>query len=642
MATSDAIRLAVRPEKARLAPGGRLVLLLALENRGSVAEHCLITVRGLRADWYSLDRPSVLLGPGISAFARLTVHPPAALAAAGRYPIVVHVVSEEAPTLAAARDVEVNVEVIVDAGGGVSMDVRPAEVAGPRGLLHVTLRNDTGRDESVALTARTDDEARVRVEPMGSIVVPAGGIASALVHVTARHSQGRRSASRGGGHEIEVRGVRAGHDGAGDPLLLRHARLVDGPRAAGLGSPRWRAAIGASALALALLLAGAALLRPGSSHPPRPTAAPVTALPGAAAPGVFPTRNPSFPPAAPHIAARASRRPILTGSGDAAAQHAVPSMASRPIPSPVAVDTRPIPLPVAVDTRPIPSRTRALPPRPVARVTRAPGVAPTAVAVVGAPAGRGTRARPAVVVRPRGVTSSKARAVRSFLTTVATRRPVRRLALAPHGARAPSGAPTSPHRRATRVGVKQGPPRPSIRAGVATSPAHPRRVAAHARHVSSKVLAVTHHGPARRSRHRRVLRPVAHRRTHVPRDRAHLRRARRQAAAGARLAVLRVAWPPGATLRFSRPETLRLTTAPGALIVVTLRVTLGERGVGGRRIAQVYRYATSARADRFGRVSLPLRYAYVPTRPVSGNLVVVSYMRHVVARRGARIVLIYR
>ncbi len=627
MTTSDAICLTVRPEKARLAPGGRLVLLLALENRGSVAEHCLITVRGLRADWYSLDRPSVLLGPDISAFARLTVHPPAAFAAAGRYPIVVYVTSEETPTRGTARDAEV----IVDAGGGVSMDVRPAEVAGPRGLLHVTLRNDTGRDESVALTARTDDEARVRVEPMGPIVVPAGGIASALVHVTARHSQGRRSASRGGGHEIEVRGVRAGHDGAGDPLLLRHARLVDGPRAAGLGSPRWCAAIGASALALALLLVGAALLRPGSSHPPRPTAAPVTALPGAAAPGVFPTRNPSFPPAAPHIAARASRRPILTGSGDAAAHHAVPSMASRPIPSPV-----------AVDTRPIPSRTHALALRPVARVTGTPGVAPTAAAVVGAPAGRETRAKPAIVVRPRGVIPSKARAVRSFLTAVATRRPVRRLAPLPHGVRAPSEAPTSPHGRATRIGVKQGPPRPSIRAGTASSPIHPRRVAAHARHVSSKVLAVTHHGPARRSRQRRVVRPVAHRQSHVRPYQTHPRRTRRHAAAGARLAVLRVAWPHGATLRFSRPETLRLTTAPGAVIVVTLRVTLGERGVGGRRIAQVYRYATSARADRFGRASLPLRYAYVPTRPVWGNLVVVSYMRHIVARRGARIVLIYR
>ncbi len=105
---------------------------------------------------------------------------------------------------------------------------------------------------------------------------------------------------------------------------------------------------------------------------------------------------------------------------------------------------------------------------------------------------------------------------------------------------------------------------------------------------------------------------------------------------------MRVAWPSDATLHFSHLETLRLTAAPGALIVVTLRVRVVERGVGGRRIAQIYRYMTQARADHFGRAALPLRYAYVPTQPASGSLAIVAYAGRTMTRRSARIVLVYR
>jgi len=132
MLMSESIRLAVRPETAHLAPEGRLVFLLVVENTSRVAEHCLIAVRGLRADWYSLDRPSVLLGPGVSTSVRLAVHPPDAPTTVRRYPIVVQVVSEDTSTQRASRDIEV----IVDVGGGVRMDLRPTEVVGLRDTLH--------------------------------------------------------------------------------------------------------------------------------------------------------------------------------------------------------------------------------------------------------------------------------------------------------------------------------------------------------------------------------------------------------------------------------------------------------------------------------------------------------------------------
>ncbi len=609
MTMSESIRLAVRPETAHLAPGGRLVFLLTLENTSSVAEHCLIAVRGLRADWYSLDRPSVLLGSGVSTSVRLAVHPPDAPTTVGRYPIVVQVVSEDTPSQRTSRDIEV----IVDVGGGVRMDLQPAEVAGPRGTLQVTLRNDTEQSESVALLAHSDDEARIRVEPAGPIVVPGGGTASALVHVAARHPGGRRPAARLGTHEIEVRGVQAGRESVDDLLLVRHARFVEGARPVWLGSPARRTAIVAPLLALALaLLVGVILLRPSSSHPPRPTAA--LAAPGAAPPGVFPTRNPTFPsPTAVHGTVGALRRTILAPGSGAAAWPMQPANPPRPTPSP----------PVVPPAQPTPFRTPTPHSRPVARDAAAPAVA-------SAPGPR-PRVRVANVAPARQTAPSRVRAARSILTTASARPAVRRTASALHGARVLAGTQGRTHRRVTR-----------IRAGTAGSHVHHGRVGMRTRRPSSGVLGMARRRPVRRPPQRPVVRGVGRRQTHAPSYRAHPRRGGRPAVADARRAVLRVAWPLAATLRFSHLETLRLTTTPGALIVVALRVRLVERGVGSRRIAQIYRYTTQARADRFGRAGLPLRYAYVPTQPASGSLAVVAYAGRTVTRRSVGIVLVYR
>ncbi len=605
MTMSESIRLAVRPETAHLAPGGRLVFLLVVENTSSVAEHCLIVVRGLRADWYSLDRPSVLLGPGVSTSVRLAVHPPDAPTTVGRYSIVVQVVSEDTSTQRASRDIAV----IVDVGGGVRMDLQPAEVAGPRGTLHVTLRNDMEQSESVALMAHSDDAVRIHVEPAGPIVVPGGGTASALVHVMARPAQGR-TAARGGAHEIEVRGVRARPESVNDPLLVRHARFIDGARPVWLGSPGWRAAIGVPLLALALVLfAGVVLLRPRSSHAPRLTAAPVAL--GGVAPGVFPTRNPTFPsPAVRYGVARSPQRsPLATGAtviGPSVTSAAPP----RPTPSPH----------VALRARPTPSRTPTPHVRPITR----------GATVLSSRRPR-RRGRVAIVTPARHRAPLRVRTTRPILTTASARPPVRHTAPALHRARLSARTQGRTRRRVTRV-----------RAGTASSRVHRGRVGARARHPSRSVQGVTRRRPARRSLQRPVIRGGGRRQPHTPPNRAHLRRGGRPAVADVQRTVLRVAWPSDATLRFSHLETLRLTAEPGALIVVTLRVTLVERGVGGRRIAQIYRYMTQARADRFGRAALPLRYAYVPTQPTSGSLDVVAYAGRTVTRRSARIVMVYR
>jgi len=103
---------------------------------------------------------------------------------------------------------------------------------------------------------------------------------------------------------------------------------------------------------------------------------------------------------------------------------------------------------------------------------------------------------------------------------------------------------------------------------------------------------------------------------------------------------LRVAWPAAATLHFDRRNVLRLSTEPGASIVVTLRAMIRVSGIGGRELAQPYHYTTYAVADRNGQATIPLRSAYIPTRPTPATLTVVAHTAHGAIERDARMTLL--
>lgn len=99
-------------------------------------------------------------------------------------------------------------------------------------------------------------------------------------------------------------------------------------------------------------------------------------------------------------------------------------------------------------------------------------------------------------------------------------------------------------------------------------------------------------------------------------------------------------WPGAATLHFDRRNVLRLSTEPGASIVVTLRAMIRVRGVGGRELTQPYHYTTYAVADRYGQATIPLRSAYVPTQPTLATLTVVARTAHGTIERVARMTLL--
>src|SRR5437868_6983309 len=91
----------------------------------------------------------------------------------------------------------------VDAGSGLSMDVRTVEVGGRTAIFQVAFLNGTHAPVAIALTARdAEDRLRFRIEPEAPVVVPAGGTSAITVHAVLRDH--RRAPHP---YEIELRGV---------------------------------------------------------------------------------------------------------------------------------------------------------------------------------------------------------------------------------------------------------------------------------------------------------------------------------------------------------------------------------------------------------------------------------------------------
>ncbi len=216
--------------------------------------------------------------------------------------------------------------------------------------------------------------------------------------------------------------------------------------------------------------------------------------------------------------------------------------------------------------------------------------------------------------------------------------------------RQPPALPASRPSRAPVAGGHRSQPRsarslhPAYRAHRATPrTAHPTRVAPHAAHHSvttphplhirthptytmRRRVPSSHHATRRRvpsshhaTRRYRTVRQAVHR---TVRQAVHrtVRQAVHRTAARMPLAVF---WPTGHLLHFDRREALRLRTMSDASVVVALQISgptaphsLGPRG------PRVYRFMLYTRTNGHGDATVPLRYAYVPTRPALVTLTV--------------------
>ncbi len=149
----------------------------------------------------------------------------------------------------------------------------------------------------------------------------------------------------------------------------------------------------------------------------------------------------------------------------------------------------------------------------------------------------------------------------------------------------------------------------------------------------------THHSPIRRYKVTRPRPVMRHRATPVKKV---LRRVHKPPRRAPPRGLLSVAWP-GGLLRFDRRQALRVHTLPGAYVDVALHIEriAAPHSLGSRGPRVVY-ISMHARADRHGDASVPLRYAYVPTRPTPVTVIVTVHDGSHLQQRSATMTLVRR
>ncbi len=217
------------------------------------------------------------------------------------------------------------------------------------------------------------------------------------------------------------------------------------------------------------------------------------------------------------------------------------------------------------------------------------------------------------------------------VTHAATARPARRVHAVPrvravHHA-ASGHINTKPAKTLHSISYRQvRPPRIVRKAAVHPSPSA-RHTVTRQYPVVRRTMAVRQHPVVR---HRATPLKTARRRVHTP---------VRHAAAQKPLSV---AWP-GGVLHFDQRQALHIHTLPGARVDVLLRierrVSPHSRGPVGPRVVRIVLHA---RADRHGDASVPLRYAYVPTRPTPVTVTVTMHDGRRTIRRVATMMLVRR
>jgi len=606
----QSIRLVASVVPGPAEPNGPAEVSFEIENTGESSRHCIVTVAGLPAPWYALNPHDISLAPGASSSPRLTIRPPGT--ALGRYPFTVSARTDDAKVVEA-----LSFTLVMSAGG--AMRVYPGLVmmqAGTAVTAETTGAVAAARPKiprllflaapllllllllGAALSKQSPHATRTAAAPVLSPTAVAL-VFSPMVTPVHRAGSGRATPT------ATDAGTGAFGDSSGTPppTIRGEARTVTAAETVIASKPR--------------------------SSPPLPVATGVARVAQA-------TRQPSeATPAAHPVRADVGQRQ----SAQAAPRQpsSTPVGAARPQVTPVTVAmTRPTP---AAATRPIVSSTSTGGGRLAAtgaRHTAASKPMHIVAGVVRVHAPRQTyntrtgNTRRQVTTRQATTRQAATRQVttRQVTTRQVTTRQVHRVATYQ---RVVAHAPAPSSRRQ--------PTRSSYRRPQTGHPQAPRAIVAPR---SSRRYTVTaRQGQRRVVQHRSIVqRHQQQSATRRGQQRSVARRALVTKVAAARTgSALRVTWPAHAILYFDHPDALRLATAPGASIAVTLQTIIRTRGVGGRELTLPYHVTTYATADRYGRVSIPLRYAYVPAQPTPATLTVVAHTAYGVSRRSAPITL---
>jgi hypothetical protein len=156
---SALIRVALSQAELQIEPGQKGELLVTIQNLSEIVDQYSIEVDGLDPSWYTIPTSEVSLFPQDQERARITLHPPSAPEAqAGKYDLMVRVISRENPT--ERTSVPAILEVLATLALEVGLSPQRASSTGD-GVFQVRLANPSNVDLTVDLSATDPEEGCV-------------------------------------------------------------------------------------------------------------------------------------------------------------------------------------------------------------------------------------------------------------------------------------------------------------------------------------------------------------------------------------------------------------------------------------------------------------------------------------------------
>jgi hypothetical protein len=166
---SALIRVVLSQGALRIEPGQQGELLVTIQNLSEIVDQYSIQVDGLEPSWYSVPISEVSLFPQDQERARISLHPPSGFEAeAGRYDLMVRVISRENPT--ERTSVPATLEVLPTLA--LEVGLSPQRASSTRdGVFQVRLANPSNVDLTVDLSASDPEEGCVyRFQPQRASV----------------------------------------------------------------------------------------------------------------------------------------------------------------------------------------------------------------------------------------------------------------------------------------------------------------------------------------------------------------------------------------------------------------------------------------------------------------------------------------
>lgn len=243
------LQLTGLPQSIDSAPGALRNITLTLTNASAIVDQFAIALAGLDDGWYAVRPDTVTLFPGTQGQVEVIVHPPEGTAStSGAYPIEVTVIPVSAPEARATFSSVVTVAKV----GQLGMEVRPTRVEGRAATFRLTWQNGANAEALVDLEVRDAEEGlRTRIDPEGTVAVPAGGESSVEIRVKPER---RETVGEPHPYQLEFRALRPGTSDLLEPGLIRQAQFIYLPPIRALALPAWLRRLPIWALLLLLLL----------------------------------------------------------------------------------------------------------------------------------------------------------------------------------------------------------------------------------------------------------------------------------------------------------------------------------------------------------------------------------------------------